>query len=253
MTHIANFERNICVTYAPYPVTSANSSVTFAWHMRRTPSHQRIRRKCCAHLPHEECTARDVTFGSLCKYLLVSKPAWEVSTSSALSTKTAPKWFVPNLDIYIASQQSRAIPYTSSLVPMRFTPINIKNHSNFECYTWTIVFIIASNLSHHHSNCANLQQLRLCSALLLTSTVYLARPIAQYGIARGPAASEWWRGAPLGCATRTGQTSDQIPLICQSYPDKSMTSDCKKRWWWRRRRRRQLKKKKKKKKKIVMW
>jgi hypothetical protein len=52
--------------------------VTFAWHMRQITrrmraSHPRIRRKCCAHLPHEECATRDVTFGPLCIGLLVIK------------------------------------------------------------------------------------------------------------------------------------------------------------------------------------
>jgi hypothetical protein len=45
--------------------------VTFAWRMRQIhagcASHPRIRHRCCAHLPREECASRDVNFGPLCR------------------------------------------------------------------------------------------------------------------------------------------------------------------------------------------
>jgi hypothetical protein len=52
-TSYANFARNMCVTYAPDSCRI---------HVRRA-SHPRIRRWCCAHLLHEECSTRDVSFG----------------------------------------------------------------------------------------------------------------------------------------------------------------------------------------------
>jgi hypothetical protein len=64
---------NICMMYAGYMThivrkfSAGNICVTYAPDYRRMrASHPRMRRKCCAHLPREECATSNVTFGPLC-------------------------------------------------------------------------------------------------------------------------------------------------------------------------------------------
>jgi hypothetical protein len=67
--HCALLVRQVRATLAWYAGYMTHIVREFgAWHMRQIPggcvSHPRIRRKCSAHLPREECATRDV--GPLC-------------------------------------------------------------------------------------------------------------------------------------------------------------------------------------------
>jgi hypothetical protein len=70
--------------------------VTFPWHMRQIhavcPSHPRIRRKCCAHLPREKRATRDVNFGPFCISLEIlgnlDRRIWQIFWSLGFPSTT---------------------------------------------------------------------------------------------------------------------------------------------------------------------